>query len=332
MANKIFGMISDSAQGDLPLNDLRVRAWDHDWPDGDDFMGETITGPDGRYEVRFQPGTWDSSSGIFDLGRPDIYISVEGQTQQGYWVKLGESRVHRNHDLNRDLNIDLGLVLGAPTIRRTGFNPNQHGFHFVNSFLVSPDLLGVNLGEWNMGFCGGMCAGALSRFRDSVEIPQDDQPPVEGSPLHTELMKRQIKAMSPKMLPKMIEWQGSPDRRIFRRRASIAERTRDDWPDLKEILDAGEPAIIVLVRSSGLLGNPTNNHQVLAIGYENDPRTMDLVLEVYDPNKPDRTQTISLNLGLPDGRLQLVDSASSQTRGLFVNPVGETAVDLADFD
>jgi hypothetical protein len=130
------------------------------------------------------------------------------------------------------------------------------------------------------------------------------------------------------MLPTMFEWQGSTDTNQSGRKKSIAERTRRGWPELKAALDSVTPAIIVLIRSTGLLGNPTDNHQVLVTGYHYDPLTMDLVLDVYDPNIPDHPQVISCNLGLPSGSLDLVDSASNKTRGFFLNPVGEEAVSL----
>jgi hypothetical protein len=326
MTNRIYGYISDASSGGVPLVNLRVQVWDRDWPDNDDFMGEAFTSLDGRFEVRFQADVWNESQGIFDRGRPDIYITVDNTNKAGKWVRLAESEVFKNHDLEQDLKIDLEVDLGEPVSRFTDFQPDRDGFHFINSFFVKPDILGIDLGEWNMGFCGGMCAGALYRFREGLDIPDDEVAPVDGSDLHEELGKRQIKAMSPTMLPKMFDWQSAPDTPSVGRKKSIGERTQEAWPGLKDELDELRPTILVLIRSSGLLGNPTDNHQVLAIGYEFNPKTLDLVLYVYDPNIPDRTQTLSMNVGLPDGRLDLVDTASQMTRGFFVNPVGEAAV------
>ena len=41
MARKIFGRISN--QSGAGVGGLRVQAWDDDWPDDNDFMGEAIT-------------------------------------------------------------------------------------------------------------------------------------------------------------------------------------------------------------------------------------------------------------------------------------------------
>jgi hypothetical protein len=219
--------------------------------------------------------------------------------------------------------------LKAPISKRTDFIPETHGFNFVNNFKVKPDFLGVDLGPWEMGFCGGMCAGALHRFKKGIGVPTNTVAPLDGTPLHEELMRRQIAAMSPEMLPVMYDWQSAPDVPTPMRKTSISKRTKNEWPKLQLMLDNMRPAILILIRSSGYFGNPTRNHQVLAVGYDFDPATRDLVVHTYDPNKPNRPQTLELNLGLPDGKLYLKDSASRTTRGFFVNPVGEKAIRMA---
>jgi hypothetical protein len=52
------------------------------------------------------------------------------------------------------------------------------------------------------------------------------------------------------------------------------------------------------------------------------------VIHAYDPNKPGQTQKISLNIGLPGGSLDLIDSFSPLTRGFFVNPHGDEATEM----
>jgi hypothetical protein len=328
MANKIFGVIQDFTPSGAPIKGLRVRAWDEDWPDGDDFMGEDITGSDGAYQIVYRMGHWDRSIAGRPTWRPDIFVTVDIKNEMGKWVHIAKSRVHKDHDLNEDLRIDLKIDLAERITVRTNFLPEQHGFHFNNLFVVKPDILGIDLGRWQMGFCGGMCSGALHRYRMGLEMPKDMVAPVDGTALHEELKKRQIVAMSPEMLPMMYDWQSAPDVATPMRKPSIAKRTQHEWPKLQAMLDSGQPAILVLIRSSGYFGNPTRNHQVLAIGYDFDPATRDLVIHTYDPNQHDKTNTISLNVGLPQGSLFIKDSASRSTRGFFVSPVGEEATAL----
>ena len=329
MSNKIYGIVRDSASGGAPVKGLRIRAWDEDWPDGDDFMGEDTSNKDGSFEIRYRAGHWDPvTGGGRPTWRPDIYLTVDVKNAKGQWVHICKSRVHKDYNLNLDLRIDLEVRLDASVSKRTNFIPEEHGFHFDNIFIVEPEFLGVDVGTYRMGFCGGMCSGALHRYRKGIPIPTDSIAPEDGTTLHEELGKRQIKAMSPEMLPKMFDWQSSPDVAAPMRKTSIAKRTVDEWPKLQRALDNGQPAILVLIRARGYFGNPTNNHQVLAIGYDFNPATKDLTVYTYDPNQHDKTNTLKLNIGLPSGGLQLKDSRSTRTRGFFVNPVGEAATRL----
>jgi hypothetical protein len=304
---------------------LRVQAWDDDWPAGDDFMGEDITDANGRYEMAYADVHWDTPGFEVSGGRPDIYVTVEIRNSRDKWVRLGKSQVFKDHDLSHDLQIDLDVEIAPSIQKRIPFLPNQHGFHFLNNFKLKPDILGINLGKWEMGFCGGMCAGALQRYDHHIPIPADTVTPADDTPLFEELLARQMKSFPVDLLPVLYDWQSAPDISNPWRKTSIAQRTKDEWPKLKRELDADQPTILILIRSDGYLGNPTQNHQVLAIGYDFNPATKDLTITEYDPNKPDKENTLSMSLGLPDGRLYLKDSADKRTRGFLVNPAGPFA-------
>ena len=325
MSRRIFGTIRNKSNGGTPVQGLKVQAWDDDWPEGDDFMGEDITDASGGYQINYADGVWDRS--ILDLttSRPDIYISVSIRNSSGRWVRLGKSQVFKDHNLSLDLNIDLGVNIQPPITRKTTFVPSQHGFHFINRFKLQPDLLGIDLGSWEMGFCGGMCAASWSRFLRNTAVPVDTIPPLDGTPLFEELLARQIKTTPPDLLAKLYDWQSAPDITIPWRKPSIALRTKREWPRLKNELDNGRQAILVLIRANGYFDNPSKNHQVLAIGYEYNPATRDLIIQEYDPNVQNAISTLSMNLGMLDGKLYLKDSSRSRTRGFLVNPAGFTA-------
>lgn len=324
MPNKIFGTVTDSNSG-KPLKGLRIQAWDEDWPDGSDFMGTSYSNAAGKYRISYHDGYWDNSLPGLSSWRPDIYLTVEIKNTAGRWVHLGKTQVYKDHNLDQDLQIDIGLNIEVPIDLMTGFNPISHGFHFINNFKISAQIFNLLVQEKGMGFCGGMCAGALHRFNHSLEIPMDHISPTTGMPLYDELLKRQIKTMHPLVLTRMYSFQSAPDQVDQFRKRSIGQLTKDEWPILRASLDRGKPAILVLIRAKGFFGNPTINHQVLAIGYKYNPATRDLLIHTYDPNKPDLTQSLSMNLGLPDGKLYLKDTARAGTRGFFVNPVGVTA-------
>jgi hypothetical protein len=323
MANKIYGTITDESGS--PLNNLRVTAWDDDWPDGDDLLGEALTNPKGQFELAYTDAYWDPKVEGLDSWRPDIYIVVEIRNKSRRWIRLGKSQTYKDHDLKQDLQINLQVNIGNPVQKLIPFDPKQHGFHFANFFILKPELFGLELGEWLMGFCGGMCAGALHRFLKNENAPQDTQTPADGTPLFEELFQRQFKSTPPELFLTLYDWQSAPSVGSIWRKQSLANRAKGEWSKLKRELDAGQPAILILIRANGYFDNPTKNHQVLAIGYEFNPATKDLVIFTYDPNKKDTVSTLSMSLGLPEGSLYLKDSNDKTTRGFLVNPNGVTA-------
>jgi len=325
MPRKLFGQITDVTSNEMPIKGLKIEAWDDDWPNGDDYMGRGFTDQSGKYKISYHPGNWDTDLIGLTSRFPDIYITVDIKNSSGKWVRLGKSRVYKDHPLTEDLQIDLGVKLTPKEIKRIPFIPDQHGFHFVNFFNLSPKIFNLELGSWNMGFCGGMSAASLQRFLTKTKIPQTKTIPKNGSTLFQELLTRQIKSTPVELIARMYDWQSAPDIEEWWRKPSIGQRTKAEWPKLKNELDNNRPTIIVLIRSYGYFDDPTRNHQVLAYGYEYNPPTKDLVIYVYDPNKPDQENTLSMNLGLPEGKLFFKDSSKKRTRGFFVNPAGKIA-------
>lgn len=325
MRRKIFGQVTDINNAGKPIKGLKIEAWDDDWPDGDDYMGSAITNADGRYKILFTNGNWDADHmGLFSR-YPDIYLTINIRNKAGKWVRLGKSGVHKDHPLDKDLQISLGVKISTKITKRIPFDPEKDGFHFVNAFKISPKILKLQLDDWNMGFCGGMSAAARRHFLKKTKIEQDTITPKSGSPLFNQLLKRQKKSTPASLIAQMYDWQSAPNSGDWWRKPSIGQRTKNEWPKLKNELDQGFPTIIVLIRSHGYFADPTKNHQVLAYGYEYDPSKKDLVIFVYDPNKPDLESVLSMNLGLPEGKLYFRDSSSRRSRGFFVNPAGEFA-------
>lgn len=322
---KIFGQAVDELGGEAPVKGLKIRAWDEDFAGGDDLLGEVTTGKDGRYKIEYANAYWDAKIPGFSSWRPDIYITADIRNKAGRWVRLGKSRVFKDHPLDLDLRIDLKIRLEPVQSRMTAFDLHKHGFGFINSFKFRPELLGLDFEEKGMGFCGGMCGAALYRFKNGLPLLDEAGVPLQGEALYDELLRRQIKSMDPRVIARMFEFQSAPDRVGAFPKASIGELTRSEWLKLKAELDKGNPAILVLIRARKLFDNPTKNHQTLAVGYEYDPTRKDLIVYEYDPNRPGEMQTLKMNLGLPNGKLYLNDSAYKGTRGFFLNQAGGKA-------
>lgn len=325
MAQRIYGTIRDGFHGGIPIKGLRIMAWDEDWPGGDDFLGDDITNKNGDFEISYPDIFWDSSMLGITSSAPDIYISIDIKNKSGRWVRIGRSQIFHDHDLSRDLKIDLSVNIEEPIEKMTKFDPQVHGFRFINNFKFNPLDVGLDFKELGMGFCGGMCGAALNRFKAGLPISDVVDPPRQDSLLYRELSKRQIKSMGAGVILKMFKFQSAPDQVDAFRKASIGELTKGEWPKVKAELDRDRPIILVLVRVKKLFGNPTKNHQVLAVGYKFDPTRQDLTIYEYDPNQKNNMMTLELNLGLPDGKLYLKDQAYRGTRGFFVSDAASAA-------
>ncbi len=280
MANRIIsGELRD--QKGRPLVGAQVSAWDSDtdFPgDNDDFMGDTISGANGCFQITYKGGEWDTRLPGSTSFRPDIYLKVKIRsvfTQK--WVKVWQSKVYSNWIQANPLNISETITIAEPESRTIGgFDPQKHGFRFANSFMLTPDAMGLDLPSYKMGFCGGMSAAARNYFKRGVIAPADTVTPADGTPLFEELFRRQKATLGGMVIPNILVWQASPDEpHPPLAPHSVGFRTKKEWPLLKEMIDAGEPMILVLIREEGA-ANPTNNHQVLAFGYDWNPMTKDL--------------------------------------------------------
>lgn len=172
----------------------------------------------------------------------------------------------------------------------------------------------------SFGLCGGMSWAALDRFFTGRPAPESNSIPGAPGQLFSELVVRQVDSMrGQQMLARCLTWQLLPDRSpwwMFWRDGVLEETGKRQWPNLKAFLDNGTPVSLTLIRVAGV-ANPSNNHQVVAIGYEEAAdRTMEV--KIYDPNHPGDAVSLHLRFDLR-GRLQESSQTSGEPlRGFFV--------------
>lgn len=324
MARMIHGRIAD--QDGRPIGNAKIEAWDSDWPDEDDRMGVVYTEADGSYELQYGGGHWDPAPHNITTWRPDIYVTASLQNNNGEWVKSAKSKIYEDHKLAQDLKIDLTIPISQVIAKRTMFQISQFAFQFANSFSIK-GLIPAVPGNWRMGLCGGMSAAALHRFNHKCAVPTDTTTPQTGSSLYNELLERQVATLASGVLAKIYDWMRSPDLPHVHTPESIRHRQKVEWPVLQSYINQGKPAILCLIRAEGYIADISNNHQVLAIGYEYASTTRDLKVEIYDPN--DKGGSNYLVLSLSGGRLgaHQIDSAGSRInfRGFFVLNTTEEA-------
>ena len=202
----------------------------------------------------------------------------------------------------------------------TSFNPLVNGLKFINRFEfpslsnISLPLIHsgpISLGEIIYGLCGGMCFTALDYFNAGAQVPGISNVGDINLGLFFYLWDRQLNSLSIGAVEKVISWMLADDATLAR---NVAQA---EVPKLRSSLDAGQPAVLVLIRAQGF-SNPTHNHQVTAIGYDLDPDTNKLTIYLYDPNHPGEEPTLNLDLANPEQGLSLSQSTGEPLRGFFV--------------
>lgn len=201
---------------------------------------------------------------------------------------------------------------------RTGFDPNKHGFNFINSFRLKPPIKfklpfagEIDLNEVMFGLCGGMCFSALDYFYAQVPVPPDKEVDKIPGRLYTYLAGRQLDSIPLSNLVKVIEW-------MLRENGDLGTRmARYEIPKLRRSLDKGQPVVLALIRVQGL-DNPTQNHQVLAIGYDLDAFSKKMTIFLYDPNHPTVESRLLLDLSNPSQGIRITQSNDVPARAFFV--------------
>lgn len=204
------------------------------------------------------------------------------------------------------------------TAIKTGFDPQTHGFKFINSFKLKlpvkfklPFAGEIDLSEVMFGLCGGMCFAALDYYNAQFTVPgETNVDKIEGR-LYTYLAGRQLDSIPLPNLIKVIEW-------MLRENGDLGVRmVRYEIPKLRRALDKGQPVVIALIRVQGL-DNPTQNHQVLATGYDFDVQAKKMTIFLYDPNHPAVESRLSLDLSNPRRGIPITQSNDVPSRAFFV--------------
>ncbi|GAP10227.1 hypothetical protein BECAL_01390 [Bellilinea caldifistulae] len=196
----------------------------------------------------------------------------------------------------------------------------QHRFRFINSFQLQfpvfmnlPYAGTINLNEITFGLCGGMCFAALDYFHAN-QLPPPFQTPQEIDPqLFGFLCDRQLDSLKVFTVLKFMEWMIIDEKQI------VTRIKRYEIPKMKRLLQKGEPAVLGLVRVRGVQ-SPTQNHQVLATGYELDPAFEQISISLYDPNHPHLNPVIRFFMGKNATAPLFIQSTGEPLFGFFVIP------------
>ncbi len=208
---------------------------------------------------------------------------------------------------------------------QTGFDPTKNGFLFRNAFNLQPELFGLVLGSWNLGFCGGMSLAAVRAFNTGQTLSRRRTIPRQRERLYDELLQGQIETIPGPVISKVHTWQSSQDFNVTGFGHSIGKRTKGEWPRIRAELERGRPVVLVLIRVRGFFGNITLNHQVVAHGYKAYENQQVFAIQIYDPNWPREAGEIVFSTVSSLDRIhahQRPRRSGQTVRGFFLNHKG----------
>ncbi len=166
------------------------------------------------------------------------------------------------------------------------------------------------------GLCGGMAFAALDYFTYDQPPPRGrsvhDQPQHDsraGTALRNYLWRRQLDSLTANGAGYM-QWMVMLHTPLPGAGPGwLLSRTRREWQRLKGFIDRGEPCTLGLIGTTTM---PFNNHQVLALGYDDQGDGTGTVY-LYDMNCPGKEQTIILDFRGKE--LVAQESCPSRPRG-----------------
>lgn len=205
---------------------------------------------------------------------------------------------------------------------KVDFSPARDGFQFANYFANQiADIPGIGKLQ-TAGRCGGMAYCALDHYAARRPLPKfkpsdfsDTGVPPDGHPLADYIYQRQLDSFFTLSAVKFITWTLAPDAGNFFVRG-VTERTKkEEFRKLREAIDRGTPVPLGLIAARSL-NDLGRNHQVVAYGYDHDPKTQRMTVYIYDVNWPGRE--ITLTSGKDDPGWLESSPGKEQWRGWFV--------------
>jgi hypothetical protein len=228
--------------------------------------------------------------------------------------------------------------MGA-SARVDGFVASRSGLGFRNHWPDEPDVVvhlpihgAIKIGHASNGLCGGMVFTVRDLFERREPPFSETDPPPGDSPLFRYIVRRLIDSWNlPNGVLKYYEWMNTPDgdtKLFLLDHRGLAYRTiAEEWPQIKDVIDAGHPAPVGLVTVHSHNPNDLGHcHQVLAHGYDLNDAGL-LTLHLYDPNTDAAdadTVRLSLSTTSPTRATAIQHNINIgwPVRGFFLVPYG----------
>jgi murein DD-endopeptidase MepM/ murein hydrolase activator NlpD len=197
--------------------------------------------------------------------------------------------------------------------------PRQYGFRFMNFFRAEgqsainlPVFGNVEIANLVYGLSGGMVYAVLDYHEAGMPLPEYEDGKSLPAALYQYLQKRQMDSLANASMLKLAQWTLLKDPEVQKR------TRRSELPRLRKMLDSGQLAAVMLVRSRDVTSF-SQNQVVLVTGIEQDQGDTFSML-AYDPNYPG--QEVRLEIPAEGSWQEWLPNGSTTLpfRGLFILP------------
>ncbi|WP_338786163.1 MIR domain-containing protein [Metabacillus sp. FJAT-53654] len=188
--------------------------------------------------------------------------------------------------------------------RKLGFDPAVHGFLFRNKFVNNiANIPGYGQVK-TQGRCGGMAFAALDYFLKGIPVPKytgslfNGEVPPDGHWLADYLYSRLMDSFLVPSSIKYINWTVASDHSTVFGGKGVSRWTKEEeFPKLRSRIDSGKPVVLGMIDATNLGQIGSENHQVLAYGYEWHSKANIMKVFVYDNNTVGREVVLSSEPG-----------------------------------
>ncbi|WP_121609810.1 MIR domain-containing protein [Mesobacillus foraminis] len=207
--------------------------------------------------------------------------------------------------------------------RRLDFNPAVHGFLFPNKFVNAVANIPGHGQVKTLGRCGGMAFAALDYFLKGIPVPKysgslfNGEVPPDGHWLADYIYSRLMDSFLVPSSIKYVHWTVASDHSTWLGGKGVSRWTKEEeFPKLRSSIDSGRPVVLGMVDATNLAQIGSENHQVLAYGYEWHSKANIMKVFVYDNNTVGKEVVLSSEPGNP--HFDATNKTNDSWRGFFV--------------
>ncbi len=207
--------------------------------------------------------------------------------------------------------------------RKLDFDPAVHGFSFPNKFVNVINIPGYGKVR-TKGRCGGMAFAALDYFLKGIPVPKfntkslfNAEVPPDGHWLADYIYDRLKDSFLVPSSSKYATWSIASDHYTLLGGKGVTRWTKEDeFPKLRARINSGKPVVLGLIDATNLGKIGSENHQVLAYGYEWHPKANIMKVFVYDNNTINTEVVLSSEPG--NNHFDATNRHNNRWRGFFV--------------